>query len=72
MCTRRSLTPVAVQEGCVGGGTGMICHEFKGGIGTSSRVLSEEEGGWIVGVLVQANYGARGALRVALLALDLF
>ena len=55
----------AVQEGCVGGGTGMICHEFKGGIGTSSRVLSEEEGGWTVGVLVQANYGARGALRVA-------
>ncbi|UVJ46017.1 P1 family peptidase [Pseudomonas sp. LS1212] len=54
-----------VQEGCVGGGNGMICHEFKGGIGTSSRVLSAEEGGWTVGVLVQANYGVRKALRVA-------
>jgi D-aminopeptidase len=43
----------------------MICHEFKGGIGSSSRVLSSEEGGWTVGALVQANYGARGALRVA-------
>ncbi len=54
-----------VQEGCVGGGTGMICHEFKGGIGTSSRVLSAEEGGWTVGALVQTNYGVRDALRVA-------
>lgn len=53
-----------VKEGNVGGGTGMICHQFKGGIGTSSRVLSEEEGGWTVGVLVQANYGVRDALRV--------
>ncbi|HLL51060.1 MAG TPA: P1 family peptidase [Thermomicrobiales bacterium] len=53
-----------VAEGCVGGGTGMICHEFKGGIGTSSRVLADEEGGWTVGVLVQANYGARHLLRV--------
>jgi D-aminopeptidase len=53
-----------VAEGCVGGGTGMICHEFKGGIGTSSRVLPEEEGGWTVGVLVQANYGARHLLRI--------
>jgi D-aminopeptidase len=53
-----------VEEGCVGGGTGMICHEFKGGIGTSSRVLPEEEGGWTVGVLVQANYGARHLLRI--------
>ncbi|MFC6299445.1 S58 family peptidase [Pseudomonas sp. CCM 7893] len=54
-----------VQEGCVGGGTGMICHEFKGGIGTSSRVLSAEQGGWTVGALVQANYGVRESLRVA-------
>ncbi|AIL61295.1 DmpA family aminopeptidase [Pseudomonas alkylphenolica] len=54
----------AVAEGCVGGGTGMICHEFKGGIGTSSRVLSAEAGGWTVGALVQANYGVREALRV--------
>ncbi len=53
-----------VAEGCVGGGTGMICHEFKGGIGTSSRVLADEEGGWTVGVLVQANYGSRHLLRV--------
>ena len=53
-----------VAEGCVGGGTGMICHEFKGGIGTSSRVLPEADGGWSVGVLVQANYGARHQLRI--------
>ena len=53
-----------VAEGCVGGGTGMICHEFKGGIGTSSRVLADEDGGWTVGVLVQANYGARHLLRI--------
>jgi D-aminopeptidase len=53
-----------VAEGCVGGGTGMICHEFKGGIGTSSRLVPAEAGGWTVGVLVQANYGARHLLRV--------
>jgi D-aminopeptidase len=53
-----------VDEGGVGGGTGMICHEFKGGIGTSSRVLPAERGGWTVGVLVQANYGRRSLLRV--------
>lgn len=53
-----------VAEGCVGGGTGMICHEFKGGIGTASRVLSEADGGWTVGALVQANYGARHLLRI--------
>ncbi|MEA2527850.1 MAG: D-aminopeptidase [Thermomicrobiales bacterium] len=53
-----------VAEGCVGGGTGMICHEFKGGIGTSSRVLPADRGGWTVGVLVQANYGRRYLLRV--------
>ena len=53
-----------VAEGCVGGGTGMICHEFKGGIGTSSRLLAEADGGWTVGVLVQANYGARHLLRI--------
>src|SRR5215207_3130913 len=52
-----------VTEGSVGGGTAMICHEFKGGIGTASR-LTEEEGGWIVGALVQANYGRRHMLRV--------
>jgi D-aminopeptidase len=53
-----------VEEGSVGGGTGMICHEFKGGIGTSSRRLPEEQGGWTVGALVQANYGRRPLLRV--------
>lgn len=53
-----------VPEGSVGGGTGMICHGFKAGIGTSSRRLSVEAGGWTVGVLVQANHGARAALRV--------
>src|SRR6185295_20021298 len=51
----------AVEEGAVGGGTGMICHGFKGGIGTSSRVAQD---GWMVGVLVQANYGQRARLRV--------
>lgn len=53
-----------VQEGSVGGGTGMICHEFKGGIGTASRRLPAEQGGWTVGVLVQANHGKRQELRV--------
>ena len=51
----------AVEEGSVGGGTGMVCHGFKGGIGTASRVV---EDGWIVGVLVQANHGRRARLRV--------
>ena len=49
-----------VAEGNVGGGTGMICHEFKGGIGTASRRAGE----WTVGVLVQANYGSRELLRI--------
>ncbi len=53
-----------IAEGSVGGGTGMICHEFKGGIGTASRVLTAQDGGWTVGVLVQANHGSRGDLRV--------
>jgi D-aminopeptidase len=54
-----------VVEGNVGGGTGMICHEFKGGIGTASRLTEGEAGeGWTVGVLVQANYGIRELLRV--------
>ncbi len=53
-----------VAEGCVGGGTGMICHDFKAGIGTASREVAAERGGWIVGVLVQANYGRRSWLRV--------
>jgi D-aminopeptidase len=55
----------AVAEGNVGGGTGMVAHQFKGGIGTSSRVLPADLGGYTVGVLVQANYGRRDLLRIA-------
>ena len=55
----------AVSEGNVGGGTGMVTHRFKGGIGTSSRVLRKEDGGYTVGVLVQANYGRRELLSIA-------
>src|SRR5205807_5445956 len=55
----------AVQEGNVGGGTGMVCNEFKGGIGSSSRKLAAQSGGYTVGVLVQCNYGLRDQLRVA-------
>jgi L-aminopeptidase/D-esterase-like protein len=55
----------AVAEGNVGGGTGMVCHEFKGGIGTASRRLSEQAGGFTVGVLVQCNYGIRSRLSIA-------
>jgi D-aminopeptidase len=57
--------PGPVEEGSVGGGTGMICNEFKGGIGTSSRVLDAKQGGYTVGVLVQCNYGQRDQLRIA-------
>ncbi len=53
-----------VAEGCVGGGTGMICHEFKGGIGTSSRMVTTKAGTHTLGVLIQANYGRRADLRV--------
>ena len=53
----------AVHEGTVGGGTGMVCHGFKGGIGTASRRLPPEQGGYTVGVLVQCNYGARRDLQ---------
>jgi L-aminopeptidase/D-esterase-like protein len=54
-----------VAEGAVGGGTGMLCNGFKGGIGTSSRVLPQEAGGFTLGVLVQCNYGSRRGLRIA-------
>jgi D-aminopeptidase len=54
-----------VEEGNVGGGTGMICNEFKGGIGSASRVLDAKYGGYTVGVLVQCNYGRRSQLRIA-------
>ena len=59
-----NATDGPVIEGCVGGGTGMRCYGFKAGIGTSSRVLSEERGGWTVGVLVNANGGRRHQLRI--------
>jgi D-aminopeptidase len=55
----------AVEEGAVGGGTGMVCNGFKGGIGTASRKLDTKAGGYTVGVLVQCNYGTRNNLRIA-------
>jgi D-aminopeptidase len=55
----------AVEEGNVGGGTGMVCNSFKGGIGTASRKLDAKDGGYTVGVLVQCNYGTKDNLRVA-------
>src|SRR5256885_10998290 len=55
----------AVEEGAVGGGTGMVCNGFKGGIGTSSRKLDAKSGGYTIGVLVQCNYGSRNNLRIA-------
>ncbi len=54
-----------VAEGNVGGGTGMVCHEFKCGIGTASRRISIDKSEFFVGVLVQANYGVRDPLRIA-------
>jgi D-aminopeptidase len=54
-----------VLEGAVGGGTGMLCNGFKGGIGSSSRLLAPESGAYTVGILVQCNYGSRRGLRVA-------
>ncbi len=64
---RQALTSASggpVTEGAVGGGTGMICHEFKGGIGTASRAIPADVGGYTVGALVQANYGKRDWLRI--------
>jgi D-aminopeptidase len=55
----------AVEEGNVGGGTGMVCNEFKGGIGTSSRKFEIKGSSYTVGVLVQCNYGVRPNLRIA-------
>lgn len=63
---RRAGEPM-VEEGAVGGGTGMVCHQFKGGIGTASRVAGEPgspDGEFTVGALVQANYGRRSLLRL--------
>ena len=55
----------AVEEGAVGGGTGMVCYGFKGGIGTASRQLASADGGYTVGVLVQCNCGRRPQLTIA-------
>jgi L-aminopeptidase/D-esterase-like protein len=55
----------AIAEGNVGGGTGMMAHGFKGGTGTASRILTEKDGGYTVGVIVQANYGSRPLFRIA-------
>lgn len=60
-----SAAPGRVEEGGVGGGTGMMAYGFKGGIGTASRVLDTTLGGYTVGVLVQANHGARTQLTIA-------
>ena len=56
--------PGPVAEGNVGGGTGMICHDFKGGIGTASRLVEIDNETYTLGVLVQANHGSREDLRV--------
>lgn len=60
-----SATGGPIKEGNVGGGTGMVVHQFKGGTGTSSRKLEVKDGGYTLGVLVQANYGRRPLLSVA-------
>lgn len=54
-----------VAEGNVGGGTGTRTYEFKGGIGTSSRIVSTKQGQFILGILVQSNYGRRNQLKIA-------
>ena len=54
-----------IAEGNVGGGTGMVAHAFKAGTGTASRILDSKNGGYTVGVLVQANYGSRRSLQIA-------
>ena len=60
-----SATSGLIAEGNVGGGTGMLCYEFKGGTGTSSRKLPEKFGGWTIGALAQTNFGRRFQLTVA-------
>ena len=59
-----SAGPGEVEEGCVGAGTGMQCFDFKGGIGSASRVLPEDRGGYTVGALVLTNHGERRELRI--------
>lgn len=53
-----------IAEGNVGGGTGMVCHDFKGGTGTASRLLPKKDGGFTIGVLVQANHGLRKNFKI--------
>jgi L-aminopeptidase/D-esterase-like protein len=60
-----SATSGPVAEGNVGGGTGMVCHGFKGGIGTASRQLDISDQQYTVGILVQANYGSRSTFTIA-------
>ncbi len=60
-----TATGGTVEEGCIGAGTGMHLFGFKGGIGTSSRVLPEDQGGWTIGVLVLTNFGRRPRLTIA-------
>jgi D-aminopeptidase len=60
-----SATGGPLLEGNVGGGTGMVCNGFKGGTGTSSRILDASTGGYTVGILVQCNYGSSNGLRIA-------
>ena len=60
-----SATSGRISQGNVGGGTGMMCYEFKGGTGTSSRKLPEKLGGWTVGALAQTNFGRRHLLTIA-------
>jgi L-aminopeptidase/D-esterase-like protein len=60
-----SATSGSIEEGNVGGGTGMMCYEFKGGTGTASRKLPEKLGGWTVGALAQTNFGRRHQLTIA-------
>src|SRR5438445_8549332 len=54
-----------IEEGNVGGGTGMNCNGFKGGTGTSSRKLPADQGGYTIGILAQCNYGSRYEVRIA-------
>jgi D-aminopeptidase len=61
----RAAKGESVPEGNVGGGTGMICHELKGGIGTASRLVNLDDARYVLGALVQANYGARHLLRIS-------
>lgn len=60
-----TATSGQIAEGNVGGGTGMMCYEFKGGTGTASRKLPDKLGGWTVGVLAQTNFGRRHMLTIA-------